>query len=197
MKQIRLENDVVQLRLIAHGDVDRILEAAKDPNIWVHMPYTLLTEEEVVQYVEKAVEEHETDQAYKFVILNKKTGKIIGSTTLFDISLQHKRLEIGHTWITPAYWRTNINTNCKYLLLTYCFEQLGLQRVQIKTDHENIRSQKAIERLGATKEGILRNHMIRKDGTIRHTVMYSIIQEEWPNVKKHFEKELIKNPQVL
>lgn len=197
MKQIRLENDAVQLRLIAHGDVEGILEAANDPNIWVHMPYTLLTEEEVVQYVEKAVEEHETDQAYKFVIINKKTGKIIGSTTLFDISLQHKRLEIGHTWITPAYWRTDINTNCKYLLLTYCFEQLELQRVQIKTDHENIRSQKAIERLGATKEGILRNHMIRKDGTIRHTVMYSLTHEEWPIVKKHFEIELMKNSQGL
>lgn len=197
MKPHILENDVVQLRLIAHEDVKGILEAAKDPTIWVHMSDTLLTEEAVLQYVENAVREHESDQAYKLMIICKETGKIIGSTTLFDISLQHKRLEIGYTWITPAYWRTNINTNCKYLLLTYCFEQLGLQRVQIKTDHENIRSQKAIERLGATKEGILRNHMIRKNGTIRHTVMYSIVQEEWPEVKEHFEKNLLKNPLIL
>ncbi len=93
--------------------------------------------------------------------------------------------------LTPAYWRTAINTNCKYLLLRYCFEHLHLQRVQIKTDHDNIRSQKAIERIGATKEGILRNHMIRKDGTTRHTVMYSITMEEWPQVKKHIESLLV------
>lgn len=197
MKPHILENDVVQLRLIAKGDVNGILEAAKDPSIWVHMSDTLLTEEAVLRYVENAVEEHENDQAYKLMIISKKTGKIIGSTTLFDMSLHHKRLEIGYTWINPAYWRTNINTNCKYLLLTYCFEQLGLHRVQIKTDHENIRSQNAIERLGAKKEGILRNHMVRKDGTIRHTVMYSIIHEDWPDVKKHFELELMRNYSIL
>lgn len=193
MKQILLENDVVQLRSIKRRDVEGIIEAAYDPKIWVHMSETLLTHEAVLQYVEKALKEHESDQSYKLVVISKKTGQIIGSTTLFDISLQHKRLEIGYTWINPAYWRTNINTNCKYLLLTYCFEELGLHRVQIKTDHENIRSQKAIERLGATKEGTLRNHMIRKDETVRHTVMYSIIQEDWSGLKKHFEIELMRD----
>ena len=99
-----------------------------------------------------------------------------------DIDDKHRRLEIGYTWLTPAYWRTAINTNCKYLLLRYSFEHLHFTTCTNKTDHENIRSQKAIERIGATK-GILRNHMIRKDGTTRHTVMYSITIEEWPQVK--------------
>lgn len=193
MNQILLENDVVQLRSIERRDVEGIIEAANDPKIWVHMSDTLLTHEAVLQYVEKALKEHESDQSYKLVIISKKTSQIIGSTTLFDISMEHKHLEIGYTWINPAYWRTNINTNCKYLMLSHCFEELGLHRVQIKTDHENIRSQKAIERLGATKEGTLRNHMIRKDGTIRHTVMYSIIREEWPGVKKHFDIELMRD----
>lgn len=192
MEEIQIENDIVQLRLITQEDVEGIIEAANDPDIWMHMSDTLLSREAVLQYVENAVKEHEAGQMYKFVIIDKKTGKIIGSTTLFDISLQHKRLEIGYTWLNPHYWRSNINTNCKYLLLTYCFEHLGLHRVQIKTDDKNNRSQKAIERLGATKEGVLRNHMVRKDGTIRHTVMYSITKEDWPHVKQHFERNLLK-----
>lgn len=108
-----------------------------------------------------------------------------------DIDYQQKRLEIGFTWITPTKWRTPINTECKYLLLKYAFEQLSVNRVQIKTDHENKRSQAAIERLGAKKEGILRNHMIRSNGTIRNTVVYSIIDSEWSDVKLRLEGLLI------
>ncbi|MGM9950351.1 MAG: GNAT family N-acetyltransferase [Lysinibacillus sp.] len=196
MNPIFLENDVVQLRPIELSDTEEILEAAIDPEIWTHMSDTLLTKGAVLDYTENAVKEREAGQSHKFVILSKETGKIIGSTTFFDMSSEHKRLEIGYTWLHPRYWRTNINTNCKYLLLTYCFEQWGMHRVQIKTDHENLRSQKAIERLGATKEGVLRNHMIRKDGTIRHTVMYSIIKEDWPEVKRHFEENLLKGMHI-
>ena len=197
MNTIILENDVVQLRPIELGDVEGILEAASDPKVWTHMSDTLLTKAAVLDYIEKAVKEREAGQSHKFVIISKETGKIIGSTTFFDISSEHKRLEIGHTWLTPSYWRTNINTNCKYLLLMYCFEQWGMHRVQIKTDHENLRSQKAIERLGATKEGVLRNHMIRKDGTIRHTVMYSVIKEDWPEMKRNFEEKLLAHSPTL
>lgn len=121
----------------------------------------------------------------------KKTNQIIGSTRFLDIDYQQKRLEIGFTWITPTKWRTPINTECKYLLLKYAFEQLSVNRVQIKTDHENKRSQAAIERLGAKKEGILRNHMIRSNGTIRNTVVYSIIDSEWSDVKLRLEGLLI------
>lgn len=143
------------------------------------------------KFVENALKAKNEKTEFPFVIVDKQSGDIIGSTRFMDIDDKHQRLEIGYTWLTPAYWRTAINTNCKYLLLRYSFEHLHLQRVQIKTDHENIRSQKAIERIGATKEGILRNHMIRKDGTTRHTVMYSITIEEWPQVKKHLESLLV------
>lgn len=192
-KLIYLENEAVLLRPIQTEDVDGILKAAIFPEIWEHLSFTLLTKEAVQHYIENAIKEREAKQSYMFVIVNKKTNEIIGSTSFLDIAENHKRVEIGSTWVQPKYWRTNINTNCKYLLLKYCFEEMELHRVQIKTGHENYRSQKAIERLGAAKEGILRNHMIGKEGKIRHTVMYSIIKEEWPKIRSRFLKELLTN----
>lgn len=188
---IVLENDVVYLRQIEVEDSAAILEAAKDERIWAHMSVSLLTKKAVETYVQNAITERNAQVSYMFVIIEKKTNSIVGCTSFIDISLPHKRLEIGSTWLTPSVWRSSINTNCKYLLLQYCFEQLQLNRVQIKTGHENIRSQQAIERIGASKEGILRNHMIRKEGIIRHTVMYSVIKEEWPSVKQHFVHSLL------
>ncbi|ALC85246.1 GNAT family acetyltransferase [Bacillus sp. FJAT-22090] len=191
MKQIYLENEVVHLRPVCLEDVDGILKAAYYPEIWDHMSVSLLTRESVQIYVKNAIKEREANLSYMFVIIHKESNEIIGSTSFLDIAYSHKRLEIGSTWLQPEYWRTNVNSNCKYLLLQCCFENLGLNRVQIKTGHENYRSQNAIERLGATKEGCLRNHMIRREGTIRHTVMYSIIKEEWPDIKQRFVNELL------
>ena len=187
----KLENNVVALLPIKREYIDGIFEAAQDSRIWEHMSVDLTTKENVVSYVEDSLNKQANGTDFAFVIMDQLMGKIIGCTWFLDISLPHKRLEIGSTWITPSYWRTSVNTNCKYLLLEYCFEELQLYRVQIKTGHENLRSQQAIERIGATKEGVLRNHMIRKEGLIRHTVMYSIIQEEWPQIKKHFEECLL------
>ena len=191
MKMKILENNVVQLIPIELEHVEGIYEAAQNKRIWEHMSVDLMEKSCVLKYVQDAIQKRElgTDSAY--VIVDKKTERIIGATWFLDISKQHNRLEIGSTWINPIYWRTNINTNCKYLLLKYCFEELHLNRIQIKTGHENIRSQKAIERIGAVKEGILRNHMIRKEGIIRHTVLYSVIKEEWGRVKKQFEEDLL------
>lgn len=187
MEFIALENEIVKLKPLEVNDLSGILEAASYPEIWSHMSTTIEIMVDVHNFVENALLMRRKKTEFPFVIVDKKTGEIIGSTRFMDIDDTHKRVEIGTTWLTPAYWRTAINTNCKYLLLQYCFETLHLQRVQIKTDHENIRSQKAIERIGATKEGILRNHMIRKDGTARHTVMYSITLEEWSQVKMHLK----------
>lgn len=191
MEFITLENEVVKLKPLELSDLPGILETGNYPEIWSHMSTTIEKKEDVNKFVENALKAKNEKTEFPFVIVDKQSGDIIGSTRFMDIDDKHQRLEIGYTWLTPAYWRTAINTNCKYLLLLYSFEHLHLQRVQIKTDHENIRSQKAIERIGATKEGILRNHMIRKDGTTRHTVMYSITIEEWPQVKKHLESLLV------
>ncbi|MDC6269919.1 GNAT family N-acetyltransferase [Lysinibacillus fusiformis] len=190
MEFIALENEIVKLKPLELNDLSGILEAASYPEIWSHMSTTIEKMVDVNNFVENALLMRRNRTEFPFVIVDKKTGEIIGSTRFMDIDDTHQRVEIGTTWLTPAYWRTAINTNCKYLLLQYCFETLHLQRVQIKTDHENSQSQKAIERIGATKEGILRNHMIRKDGTTRHTVMYSITLEEWPQVKIHLNQLL-------
>ncbi|ODV54541.1 GNAT family N-acetyltransferase [Lysinibacillus fusiformis] len=190
MEFIALENEIVKLKPLELNDLSGILEAGSYPEIWSHMSTTIEKMVDVNNFVENALLMRHNKTEFPFVIVDKKTGEIIGSTRFMDIDDTHQRVEIGTTWLTPAYWRTAINTNCKYLLLQYCFETLHLQRVQIKTDLENSQSQKAIERIGATKEGVLRNHMIRKDGTTRHTVMYSITLEEWPQVIIHLNQLL-------
>jgi len=114
----------------------------------------------------------------------------VGSTRFLNISIQNRNLEIGSTWLSPTVWRTRINTECKYLLLKHCFETLGTIRVQLKTDSRNVRSQRSIERLGAVKEGVLRNHMIMPDGYLRDSVVYSIIDKEWVQVKNKLESML-------
>lgn len=187
----KLENNIVQLIPIEWEHVEGIYEAAQDKRIWEHMSVDLTEKRNVMEYVKEAIQKRNNGTDFAYVIVNKKTGEIIGATWFLDLSKQHKRLEIGSTWLNPIYWRSNINTNCKYLLLKYCFEELQLNRVQIKTGHENLRSQKAIERIGAVKEGILRNHMIRKEGIIRHTVLYSFIKEEWGKAAKRFEEQLL------
>ena len=192
MEEILLENDIVKLRPVQPGDIEAITNAANDARIWEHMSVTLLTKEAVENYVENAIKEREKGISYMFAVIEKKTDQLVGCTSFLDISLPHKRLEIGATWYSPSVWRSAVNTNCKFLLFQYCFEVLKLNRIQIKTGHENYRSQIAIERIGATKEGVLRNHMIRKEGTIRHTVMYSVIAEDWGKLKAKFFDELFK-----
>lgn len=190
MTDILLQNDLVLLRPIQLEDVKAVAEVATDERIWEHIAYTLATEEDVTNYVQKQVALNETGERIVLVILDKITNKIIGSTSIYDFSVEHAHCEIGSTWLTPAYWRTAINTNCKFLLLQHLFEEMNFNRVQIKTDNLNIRSQQAIERIGAKFEGRLRRHMLRKDGSLRDTMMYSIIREEWPDVKAMLENRI-------
>lgn len=192
MEEIIVENDIVKLRPVQMSDIEAIANAANDERIWEHMSVTLLTQEAVENYIENAIKEREKGISYMFAVIEKKTDNIVGCTSFLDISFPHKRLEIGATWYNPTVWRSAINTNCKFLLFQYCFEVLNLNRIQIKTGHENYRSQKAIERIGAIKEGVLRNHMIRKEGTIRHTIMYSVIVEDWEKLKTRFIEALLK-----
>ncbi|MGN7476402.1 GNAT family N-acetyltransferase [Solibacillus silvestris] len=191
MENIVLENEVVLLRPVQLSDLEAITSAANDARIWEHMSVTLLHSAAVGSYIKKAIDEREKGSSYMFAVIDKRTNELVGCTSFLDISLDHKRLEIGSTWYHPNVWRSAINTNCKFLLLRYCFEQLQLNRVQIKTGHENVRSQKAIERIGAVKEGVLRNHMIRKEGIIRHTVMYSVVPDDWEHLKARFVDELL------
>jgi len=192
---VTLTGHRAQLIPLDRAHYPSLFEAGQHAEIWTYLSLqTLPTRERLERYLDSALADHAgTDDApitLPFTILDQETGNFVGSTRLFDISPAHRRGEIGHTWLTPSVWRTRINTECKYLLLRHAFEELKMIRVQLKTDLRNTRSQAAIERLGAVKEGVLRNHVILPDGYIRHSVMYSITDAEWPKVKTHLEKFL-------
>ncbi|MCY7854554.1 GNAT family protein [Bacillus spizizenii] len=182
-----------QIRVVPidKSHIQGLYEAANDENIWTHLPKTIITLHDMEAFVKEALQTKESGAEFPFVIIQRETDKIVGTTRFLYMSSASRSLEIGWTWFHPSVWGTSVNTECKYLLLQYCFEQLNTIRVQFKTDERNIRSQKAIERLGAVKEGILRNQMIRKDGTFRNSVLYSIIDSDWrPSVKQHLEQRL-------
>lgn len=186
-----LDGKRITLVPMAESHITGLAEAANDPAIHAYMT-PLLQLVDVQKFVHQALEEQQAGKGIPFVVFDKQQDKIVGSTRLFDISVEHRHVEIGHTWYNPQVWRTRVNTECKFMLLQYCFETLDLVRVQIKTDLRNERSQAAIARLGAVKEGILRQHRVLHDGYIRDTVFFSIIDKEWPLVKERLEGFLSK-----
>ena len=138
----------------------------------------------------KQLERMEEGQLIPFVIVRRSDERAVGMTSYMNIALNDRALEIGGTWLSPEAWRTAVNTECKYLLLRHAFEELGCIRVQLKTDLRNERSQRAIERIGAVREGVLRNHMLLPDGTVRSSVFFSILADEWARVKARLEEML-------
>jgi RimJ/RimL family protein N-acetyltransferase len=141
-------------------------------------------------YVQTALKEQAAGSALPFALIEKTSGRAVGSTRYGNIDRDHYRVEIGWTWVARQWQRTAINTEAKYLLLRHAFETLGCIRVELKTDSLNDRSRAAILRIGARQEGIFRNHMITANGRIRHTVYFSIVDSEWPEVKARLEAKL-------
>jgi RimJ/RimL family protein N-acetyltransferase len=168
-----------------------LLRHGADAEIWRWMP-TLRDDprESVRVWFEKAMAATERGDVVAWAIVEVASGEAVGGTTYLDIALADKRVEIGSTWHAKTVWRTAINTECKFLLLRHAFETLGCNRVQLKTDQRNERSQAAIARLGAVREGVLRAQMVMPDGWVRDTVMFSIIKAEWPAVKARLEQLL-------
>ena len=162
-----------------------LMEACKDGQLWKLRVTSTPHYSEVHQYIETALIQKQEGTRYPFVVIEENSGKILGTTSYHDVLLNVKRLEIGYTWYAKSVQRTHVNTTCKLLLLQFAFEQLNTETVGLRTDIFNIKSQRAIERLGAKKDGIIRGHALRKDGTTRDTVMYSIIKSEWTNIKAH------------
>jgi RimJ/RimL family protein N-acetyltransferase len=154
------------------------------PDIWTFMLSEIKTEHEMDTWVTNAIRLREQKMALPFVVILKESNQVIGTTRLYEINSNQRSCELGSTWYGINYRRTFVNSDCKFLLLKYCFEELNFIRVQIKTDERNIRSQKAIERLGATKEGIMRNERILANGYIRNAVLYSITNDDWSSVKQ-------------
>lgn len=188
MDSILLVGNRITLREMKKEDAFALYEAAQEKEIWEHLKDFIGSFDDAVRYVDEALALKQQGAVYPFVIVHHATNEVIGSTRYMMIEPMHRRLEIGSTWLKKEYRGTGINTESKYLLLSHGFEQLFQQRIEIRTGHENFRSQRAIERLGAKKEGILRNHMIRPNGKVRHTIMYSIIADEWPETKQHIEQ---------
>jgi RimJ/RimL family protein N-acetyltransferase len=145
------------------------------------------SQEKVLGFVRDLLIRQAEGVALPFTVMHKPTGKPIGCTRYMSIDAGNRGVEIGGTWYGLEYQRTAVNTECKYLLLRHAFEAWACIRVQLKTDLNNVRSQAAIERIGAVREGVLRNHMIRPDGTTRHSVIYSILDSEWPEVQARLQ----------
>jgi RimJ/RimL family protein N-acetyltransferase len=184
---IVLEGERVRLIPLEASHSHALFEAGNDPRIWKGIMEPIESLEDAQDMITDALEDQKQCGSLPFSIFDRESNKIVGSTRLFDVFQSHRQLEIGYTWYNPGVWRTRVNTECKYLLLMHSFEVLDMVRVQIKTDLRNTGSQEAIARLGAVKEGVLRQHKIMFDGYIRDTVMFSIIDREWPSVKARLQ----------
>jgi RimJ/RimL family protein N-acetyltransferase len=185
-----LEGEYVRLEPLELEHHAALCEVALDDDLWRWAPTQLETPADVMEYIETALAWQEAGTAVPFVIVEKSSKTVVGSTRFANIDRSHRHLEIGWTWVARPWQRTAVNTECKYLLLRHAFEQLGCIRVEFKTDALNLRSRAAIARIGATEEGMFRNHMITSSGRIRHSVWFSIIDSEWTQVKKGLEAKL-------
>ncbi len=165
--------------------------AARDGELWTLRVTSVPAPGDAAAYIAAALRGHAKGHMLPFVVRDVSSGRIIGSTRYHDIVPAVDRLEIGYTWYGRSWQRTHVNTACKLLLLTHAFDTLGAELVGWRTDNFNFASQKAIERLGARKDGVLRHHAARRDGTVRDTVMYSLLRAEWPEVRAHLNHLLV------
>lgn len=184
---LHLEGTRVNLDPLEQAQIADIRKAAADGELWKLFFTSVPAPEQTQQWLDTALAMQAQQKAIPFVVREKSENKIVGSTRFCNIDHQHQRLEIGYTWYSQSAQRSGINTECKLLMLTHAFEVLNCIAVEFRTDWFNRRSQAAIERLGAKRDGVLRNHMILPDGRIRDTVVYSILQSEWPGLKKNLQ----------
>jgi N-acetyltransferase len=185
-----LQAPTVRLEPMTADHVAALEAAARDGELWNLRITSVPAPGEAAQYVEDALKGRDKGHMLPFVVVDTASGRVIGSTRYHDIVVPVERVEIGYTWYGKSWQRTHVNTTCKLLLMSHAFETLGAQLVGWRTDNYNFASQRAIERLGAKKDGVLRHHAPRRDGTIRDTVMYSMTAFEWPEVKAHLQYQL-------
>ena len=191
VKPVVLTGQFVRLEPLTEDHTAGLVAVGMDESIWEYMPYGAMNnEDDIRRWVRTILDRRAEGTDLPFIVIHKASGRVAGTTRYMEIRPEHNGLEIGGTWYGAEFRRTQVNTECKYLLLRHAFEELACVRVQLKTDSRNDRSQHAIERLGAVKEGMLRNHMILPDGYIRHSIYYSIINSEWPQVKSRLEQML-------
>ncbi len=187
IRPVTLTGGTVELEPVSVKHVPGLLAAASPPEIWRWMPIAIDSEDVLLALIERARENAAVGTGLSFATRLLDGGEIVGATSYLNPDPQHRRVEIGFTWVTPAWQRTAVNTETKLLMLRHAFSALGCERVEFKTDANNERSRAAIARLGAVEEGTLRHHMRRRDGTYRDSVYFSILRQEWPAVEKRLE----------
>ena len=189
VEPVMLESRNVRLLPLSLAHEEGIRAAASDGQLWKLRVTSVPEPHESKAYIETALQ---TDNRFAFAVTDATTGEVLGSTSYHDILPAVKRVEIGYTWYAASCQRTHVNSTSKLLLLTHAFETLGCNVVGWRTDNFNFASQAAVERLGAQKDGVIRGHAIRRDGTIRDTVMYSMRAGEWPEAKAQLLYQLDK-----
>jgi N-acetyltransferase len=194
LEPVTLEGSFVRLEPMTMEHHAGLTAVGLDPGVWRLTVANVRTPEEMHSYMESALRLQAEGNSVPFVTIERSSGRIVGSTRFGNYDPLNRRIEIGWTWLAPAWQRTAANTEAKYLMLTHAFERLGCVRVELKTDVLNVPSRKAMLRIGAKEEGILRKHTLMWTGRYRDTVFYSILDEEWPQVKAHLETLLVRRP---
>jgi RimJ/RimL family protein N-acetyltransferase len=188
IKPVTLVGTIIRLEPLSEAHVPGLAKVGLERDVWRYMRYGQIeTVEQLQGWVCEILDLQAGGTDLAFTVINRVSGEPVGCTRYLNIDQTNRSLEIGGTWYGLAYQGTLVNTECKYLLLMHAFETLGCVRVSLKTDLRNLRSQRAIEKLGAVREGVLRNHMVLPDGHVRHSVIYSIIPSEWTQVKQNLE----------
>jgi RimJ/RimL family protein N-acetyltransferase len=190
IKPITLIGNYVRLEPLSIDHLDELCEVGLDDDLWRIIPSQIKNKNEMKQYIQSALTEQNDGISLPFATIEKTSNKAIGSTRFGNISVKDRRAEIGWTWIGKNWQRTYVNTEAKLLMLTHAFETWKVNRIEFKTDFLNEKSRNAILRLGATQEGIFRNHIVCNDGRIRDSVYFSIINKEWENVRKNLQNRL-------
>jgi RimJ/RimL family protein N-acetyltransferase len=184
---LTLEHNGVRLEPLSMAHADGLRAAACDGELWKLRITSVPEPQQAEQYIANALS---MTNRLAFAVVDVPTGAVIGTTSYHDIMPEIDRVEIGWTWYAKSRQRSHVNTSCKIMLMTHAFETLGCAVVGLRTDNFNFASQAAIERLGAKKDGVLRHHHMRRDGTVRDTVMYSVVRGEWPEIKPHLHDKL-------
>jgi RimJ/RimL family protein N-acetyltransferase len=193
VRPVVLEGGGLRLEPLDDGHHDALAAAAADGRLWELWFTAVPPPEGMRAYVTAALEGQRDGHMLPWVVRDLATGAVIGSTRYHDVVPPIDRVEIGYTWYAQSRQRTHVNTTCKRLLLAHAFDTLGCRVVGLRTDNFNFRSQRAIEGLGAKKDGVLRHHAVRRDGTVRDSVMYSILAAEWPDVRRHLDLRLARH----
>jgi N-acetyltransferase len=185
-----LEGPTIRLEPLTLDSLDGLCDAGLDPELWKLTVSRIRTRADMLRYLEDALADQRAGQALPFATVWRATGRVIGSTRFGNASPPNRRVEIGWTWLARPWQRTGANTEAKYLMLRHAFEQWGCIRVELKTSALNHRSRAAILRIGAREEGTLRHHMINEDGSLRDSVFFSLLAEEWPEARRRLEAML-------